>query len=134
MAIPMQRGGQRPEYNNYVDLQRKVDEYFNKCAENDEFPDEKGMYLYLRVFKEDLEVKCEDSYPGHEEYRRILKEAQYQRESWLARHMVSDAKRANGCMNALKQEQNGAWIDRPDKKQQTVKVELPAGMSWDSFK
>jgi len=131
----IKRIGRPPEYADYVDLQKRVDEYFDACAEKDEFPDEKGMYLHLRCFKEDLEAKCEEGQPDCNEFRRILKEAQYMRESWLARHMVQDNKRANGCMNALKQEQNGAWIDRPAaNKTQSVKIELPNGMSWEAFK
>ena len=35
------------------------------------------------------------------------------RESWLIRKMTSDNKAVQGCLNALKQPQNGGYTDRP---------------------
>lgn len=128
------RGG-RPTYSDYRKLQTKVNEYFASCDDDGVFPDEKGMYVFLGVFKEDIEQYLDDSNPKAEEYARILKLAQYRRESWLSRNMVADMRKATGCMNALKQEQNGGYTDRPvvDKKKR-VEVIMPEGMSMDLFK
>jgi len=50
--------------------------------------------------------------PKVQEYRDIFDEAKDRRESWLVRKMAADPKAANGCMNALKQEANGGYMDR----------------------
>lgn len=128
------RGG-RPTYSDHRRLASKVNEYFKECEDAGVFPDEKGMYVYLGVFKEDIEPYLDESNPKASEYARILKLAQYRRESWLSRNMVSDIKKATGCMNALKQEQNGGYTDRPvaDKKQ-TVEIVLPDGKTMEMFK
>jgi hypothetical protein len=112
-----------------------VDEYFTECNELGVFPDEKGMYVFMNIFEEDIEPLISEENPDAEEYLRILKLARYRRESWLSRNMVADNKMASGCMNALKQEQNGGYTDRPiaDKKQR-VEVVLPGGMTMDLFK
>lgn len=128
------RGG-RPTYSDYRKLASRVNEYFKDCEDAGVFPDEKGMYVYLGVFKEDIEQYLDDENPKAEEYARILKLAQYRRESWLSRNMVADVKKATGCMNALKQEQNGGYTDRPqaDRKQR-VELVLPDGMTMEMFK
>lgn len=133
-AIKDTRGG-RPKYNKYRDFRKKVDEYFVECNELGVFPDEKGMYVFMNIFEEDIEPLISEDNPDADEYLRILKLARYRRESWLSRNMVADNKMASGCMNALKQEQNGGYTDRPisDKKQR-VEVVLPGGMTMDLFK
>lgn len=128
--------GRRPTYTDYKDLRKKVDEYFDKCAEVDEFPDEKGMLLHLRIFKDDVDALVDDSNENAYEFQRIFEIAKYRRESWLSRHMVADNKKANGCMNALKQEQNGGYADRSaDRgKQQTLNIKIDGVGGWDAFK
>lgn len=128
------RGG-RPTYSDYRKLQSRVNEYFANCEESGVFPDEKGMYVYLGVFKEDIEEYISESNPKADEYSRILKLAQYRRESWLSRNMVADQRMAQGCMNALKQEQNGGYTTRPvvDNKKR-VEIILPDGATMELFK
>ena len=41
--------------------------------------------------------------------------------------MTSDNKRAQGCLNALKQPQNGGYIDRPQDNGGEIKVTLNLG-------
>jgi hypothetical protein len=128
------RGG-RPLYNDHRKFRTKVDEYFQICDEAGVFPDEKGMFLHLGIFEEDLDNLVSDENEYADEYVRILKLARYRRESWLSRNMVRDNKMANGCMNALKQEQNGGYIDRPSSsKKQTVEIVMADGVSKDLFK
>jgi hypothetical protein len=120
--------GRRPEYSDYREFRKKVDEYFVQCEEDGVFPDEKGMFIHLNIFEEDLDALIDPENEYANEYLRILKLARYRRESWLSRNMVRDNKMANGCMNALKQEQNGGYTDRPAAgKQQKVQIILPNG-------
>jgi hypothetical protein len=68
---------------------------------------------------------CEEGNRDYEEFRRIFSNAKLRRESWLARHMVADNKKANGCMNALKQEENGGYSDRKmDSGEKTLRVKI----------
>lgn len=127
--------GMRPKYPDYRVFRNKVDEYFNLCDDAGVFPDEKGMYLHLGIFEEDLDPLIGEDNPDALEYMRVLKLARYRRESWLSRNMVRDNKMANGCMNALKQEQNGGYIDRPSgSKKQTIEIVMADGVSKDLFK
>ena len=61
------------------------------------------------------------------ECREIFAKAAAKRESWLVRVMTSDNKRAQGCLNALKQPQNGGYIDRPQDNGGEIKVTLNLG-------
>lgn len=117
--------GRRPTYNDYKDFSRRVDAYFDKCAETDEFPDYAGMLIELKIDKETAAAMCEEGNRDYEEFRRIFSNAKLRRESWLARHMVADNKKANGCMNALKQEENGGYSDRKmDSGEKTLRVKI----------
>ena len=127
--------GRRPTYKDPKEFRTRVDEYFDDCDKNKVFPDEKGMYVFLKIFEEDLEPLLSQENPDAEEYLRILKLAKYRRESWLSRNMVSDNRMTNGCMNALKQEQNGGYTDRPAvDKSKSVRIIMPDGMTVDTFK
>ena len=127
--------GRRPLYNDYRDFSTKVDEYFRSCDEQGIFPDEKGMFVYMDIFEDELEPLLSSSNKNADKYLRVLKRAQYRRESWLARNMVADAKKASGCMNALKQEQNGGYRDRSaENKSKRVQIVMPDGTSMDLFK
>lgn len=115
--------GRRPEWNDYKKLQQKVEEYFNKCAATDEFPDYAGMLIYLQIDKE--RAKAMQEAEDGEEFRRIFKTAELRRESWLARHMVADNKKATGCMNALKQMENGGYQDKNIQQgDRTLKIKV----------
>ena len=115
--------GRRPEWNDYKKLQQAVEKYFDECAATDEFPDYAGMLLFLRIDKDDAKAmqEAEDG----KEYRRIFKTAELRRESWLARHMVADNKKATGCMNALKQLENGGYQDKNIQQgDRTLKIKV----------
>lgn len=127
--------GRRPTFTDYKDLAREVEAYFTKCDEDGVFPDEAGMYVYLKIFKEDLEPMLDPDNPDAQEYERILKRAKYRRESWLSRNMVQDNKMANGCFNMLKQEANGGYSDRgvQDKTEKKLKIVFPSGIGVEAF-
>ena len=122
--------GRRPSWNDYKDFRKAVDAYFDKCAETDEFPDYAGMLLSLQIDKDTAAAMCAEGAPDAAEFRRIFNMAKLRRESWLARHMVADNKKASGCMNALKQMENGGYQDRnvaQDDKTLRIKVDGIAG-------
>lgn len=124
-----------PDYSDPDVFRQRVEQYFEACSAENVLPDEKGMYVFLDVLEEDLEDYLDDSNPNSKAYLRILKLARYKRESWLARTMVSDSGKASGCMNALKQEQNGGYKNTTstDRKQR-VELVLPDGMTMEMFK
>lgn len=117
--------GRRPEWNDYKKLRLAVDKYFEDCKITDEFPDYAGMLIALQIDKEDVQAMCAEDAPNCAEYRRIFKIAKLRRESWLARHMVADNKKATGCMNALKQEENGGYQDKNIQQgDRTLKIKV----------
>jgi hypothetical protein len=100
---------------------KRVKYYFKDCEETRKvFPDEAGMLNYLDIEDEEYEAMKED-----ENYKKIFRWALRRRRSWLERAMVSDNKKANGSMNALKQPQNGGYSDRPiENKERKLIVKL----------
>lgn len=128
--------GRRPLWRDHTELRKAVDKYFEECAKTDVFPDYAGMLLSLRIDEEDADAMMADGAPKAEEYRRIFKAALLRRKSWLARHMVLDAKKSSGCMNALKQPENGSYMDRPNRDSSKTIVVKMEGLTKgeDSFK
>lgn len=107
------------------ELRQKVDEYFAKCDGEGVFADWAGMKVFLgvnddRTYEEWQKGDSDEA----KEYREILSEAAAKRESWLVRVMTSDNKRAQGCLNALKQPQNGGYIDRPQDNGGEIKLTI----------
>ena len=125
--------GGRPQYNDFTVFQARVNEYFQLCDQQGVFPDEKGMYVFLRIFEEDMDRLY--ARENGDKYRDVTKLARYRRESWLSRNMVADNKMASGCMNALKQEMNGGYTDRPKADRgKSVRIILPDGTDMSLFK
>ncbi len=108
----METRGRPPEYNTPQKLRLAVEGYFDDCKEEGVFPDFAGMKRALRLSKRDIDEMIDEKNPACEDYRYIFECARDQRESWLARRMVTEPKAANGCMNALKQEKNGGYMDK----------------------
>jgi hypothetical protein len=125
------------KYKTAAEFGNAIDEYFSLCKqENDTFPDEAGMIEHLGISPDTIErykkagskTAPEDAEETDKSYAQHLARAKLRRESWLARNMVSDNKRAQGCFNALKQEKNGGYVDRPQDTTQsgemTIKVQI----------
>jgi len=101
------------------DMERNLNRYFELREEKGEFPTFAGMLRYLGISKRTYQRYMNDD-NGDESlteedrhaYRKIFEDAQLRREDWLEKTMVSDGKRANGCMNSLKQPINGGFKDR----------------------
>lgn len=134
----LERRGAKPTRDTYdtpAKLRKAIDDYFDLVLKKDVLPDEAGMLLFLGLRKRDFDYYCSEENKHREAYIDILEEAQLRRESYLSRVMSSDNKRAQGCMNALKQEKNGGYGDKPDKGAKKIEVivsGMPGGM--DAFK
>ena len=101
------------------DMKRNVDRYMAERLEKDEMPTFAGMLKFLGISKRTyyryMDDDNRDESMTDEErhaYRKIFEEAQLIREDFLERRMVSEPRLANGCMNALKQPQNGGFKDK----------------------
>ena len=140
--------GRKPTYSNPEDMRAAINRYFDDCETKDCLPDYPGMVLSLKLkTKKALESyadpakwlkRCggdeKKAKELAEEYGDILEEAKLRRESYLVRIMASDNKRAQGCLNALKQPENGGYTDRPPENQEKVlKVQIGFG-GWEAFK
>lgn len=94
------------------------------------------MCLALKIAKSTL-LKYQDPEQNEnaEAFKEVLDEAAARRESYLVRIMVTDNKRAQGCLNALKQKENGGYTDRPAESQEkTLKVQILGVGGWEAFK
>lgn len=132
----METRGRKPKYETPEKLRFAISEYINECEANDTFPDYAGMCLALKISKKTLESYCDPEKNANAEgFKEVLEEAAAKRESYLVRIMVTDNKRAQGCLNALKQKENGGYTDRPAESQEkTLKVQIMGVGGWDAFK
>lgn len=133
----METRGRKPKYETPEKLRDAVNKYFCDCERDDVFPDFAGMCLALKISKKTLDKYCNpEIYPDTaDDYQAVLDEAKDRRESHLVRIMVTDNKRAQGCLNALKQKENGGYTDRPAESQEkTLKVQILGVGGWDAFK
>ena len=133
----METRGRKPKYDSPEKLREAVNKYFEACKAADVFPDFAGMCLNLKVTKQTLAKYCdpERNPDKYSDYQDILDEAKNRRESYLVRVMVNDNKRAQGCLNALKQKENGGYTDRPvESQEKTLKVQILGVGGWDAFK
>lgn len=128
--------GRRPQWNDYKKLRLAVDEYHEKCEAEDKFPDYDGLLLSLQIDREDVKAMIADDAPDAAEFQRIFTIAKMRRTSWLSRHMVADNKKTNGCMNALKQEENGGYMDKPkDDGEKVLRIKVDGiGGGMNAFK
>lgn len=119
-------------YKKPKDLMEAVFNYITECENRKTFPDEAGMFIKIGLTKE----TAEKIYEKGGEWAHPFEYAKLERESWLSRRMCSDPKLATGCMNALKQEKNGGYIDRPakDNKPQELVVKFSKNITMEDLK
>lgn len=111
-------------------IKEGVDRYFEECLGCDVFPDLAGMRVSLGMSESEMEAASE-----REEIREIFNVAKDRRESYLVRAMTADNKRTSGCMNALKQKENGGYAEKTEGFVPTLNINvlgIPGGM--DAFK
>lgn len=117
-------------YANADELWPVVLNYFSEVEKRNDLPDYAGMKLAIGIKSEKVIQKmCEDP-----EIKDIFDWAKLRRESFLVRTMSRDNKRAQGCYNALKQEANGGYADKPvDNGERKIIVDL-AGVGENAYK
>lgn len=132
----METRGRKPKYETPEKLRAAIADYMNDCGKKEVFPDFAGMCLALKISKATLKKYCDpEQNENAEAFKDVLDEAAAMRESYLVRIMVTDNKRAQGCLNALKQPENGGYTDRPaESGEKTLKVQIMGVGGWDAFK
>ena len=120
----MAQRGRKPLYESPDALRKKVEEYFSICEKRREFPDLAGMRIHLRMSKRMMDYYTSEEHENYKEYRSIFEEAKDRRESFLVRRMTSEPKVGQGCLNALKQPDNGGYIDKVQEKDNKLEVTL----------
>lgn len=117
-------------YESADELRKMIDDYFRYHETRGEFPDYAGMKLFIGL-KDEATIRryCEDP-----EFAEVFADAKLRRESFLVRRMTKDNKLAQGCLNALKQENNGGYTDRPvENQERKLFIEL-RGVGENAFK
>lgn len=109
------------------ELRVQVQDYIAQCAQAELFPDCAGMRVFLGLSREDMEKISEDK-----DCKAVLDYAADCRESWLVRRMTQDNKVTTGCINALKQSENGGYTDKPQTDKKLI-VEFCGNISPEDF-
>lgn len=122
----MGKRGPKKRYTTPEQLAIGIEEFFAQREKVNQFPDLPGMRIHLGISQEDLEKMCNGNTPEARKCRALLEAAKDKRTSWLVRRMVAEPKTAQGCQNALKQPENGGYIDRPvaDSGDKTLTINL----------
>ena len=121
--------GGRPRFYSEKEFENAVSAYIAHSEENNYFPDEAGLILWLKIG----ETTYRD-YSERDGYREIVARAKLYRESWLTRKMTAEPKLAQGCLNNLKQPKNGGYIDKPqDSGPRELTINL-VGVGSEAFK
>jgi hypothetical protein len=111
------------EMKSFKEMQRRVNEYFAVCQEQDVFPDEAGLILHLGISEEMYEAYRTRDRRRYIPFRRCLEDAQLRRESILVRAIYSsDKKSAAGKIFLARLEENGGLSEqeltaKPESKQ-----------------
>jgi len=141
--------GRSRTYSKPEDLRAEILRYFEECQKARILPDYPGMVIFLKFrSKAALEDLANpehwlEEFGGDEEkaaakakaYGEILEEAALRRESFLVRLMSSDNKRAQGCLNILKQKENGGYVDKPTESgEKTLNIRVIGCGGMDAFK
>jgi hypothetical protein len=106
------------------ELRAEVDKFLADCEKKNIPPLLPQMLLYLGISRSTME-RWRKELPNAKEYAEVFEYAQLNREGYLLAVMVSDNKRAQGCLNALKQSENGGYVDRPvDTGESKVTINL----------
>ena len=100
-------------------LKQKINKYFALCEADGVFPDCAGMRVFLALTREEADALCENA-----ELRRLFDMARDRRESYLVRRMIGDGKNASGCMNALRQSENGGYNEKSDSRERALIVKM----------
>jgi hypothetical protein len=118
-------------YRTPEELKAKMQKYFQECKEEDDvFPDEAGMRIFLGLGHRSYQSYIEDP-----EYELVIDWAQDMRESWASRGLASNPRNAQAFLNILKQDANGGWVDRrTDKEDKVIEIRAAGVGGVEAFK
>jgi hypothetical protein len=112
------------EMKSLRDMENKVNTYFAQCAEQDTFPDEAGLILFLGISEEMYEKYMSCRLKRYKPFALCLERARLRRESILVRDIYASAARTpTGKMFLARQAENGGLTDKPKKEDTRVKKE-----------
>lgn len=101
------------------------------CAEQQVFPDEAGLILYLGISEERYGKYMRAELRRYKPYQLCLERAKLRRESILVREIfAAENKSPSGKLFLVKQEENGGLTDKiikeakMDEKKKTLEVKL----------
>jgi hypothetical protein len=108
------------------ELRAKVEEFLDYSEKKNLPPLLPQMLLYLGIGRSTMNRWCDPKECDEAaKYAEVFEFAQLNREGYLLGRMVSDNKLAQGCLNALKQAENGGYTDRPvDTGENKVTINL----------
>lgn len=113
------------KYGTAEELQKAIDKYFDKAAEEDIMPDLAGMLIFLG-YKSERTMK--NQIKDKPDYAEVWEYAKLRRTSWLQRRMDKNPKGATAYAFMLKQPENGGFIDKPvDSGEKKVTIEFTSG-------
>ncbi len=110
--MPKNPFGSPPKYATPEALDRNCRAYIELCSEQNAFPDEAGMLLFLKLppaTKARYEKNESGQYAG---FAEVFKKYELLRESYLTRGMLADPKLAGACSFLLKQRKNGGYAEK----------------------
>lgn len=129
------RKGPRPSYSDPRKLKLKMQEYFE--SRNGGFPSYTGMLLYLQLTEKEVDELRSEGNKNHEKNCELFEWTRKVRETWLVDRMTSspDAKTVTACMNLLKQEINGGYVDKAgaDKGKVDLNIKIDGVGGWGAF-
>lgn len=124
----------RPSVEDFL---KGVKAYHQYCEEARVPPTAPGLAGSLGLTKKEMYALTQPSpdNPDWAVYARILEMAKDKREAIYLERMVSEKGVAQGCLNALKQEENGGYTDRPvDRGEKTLTVNVVGVGGESAFK
>lgn len=107
-AIEPAKVGLCTKYATPDELRAKVEAFIDNARRTGEAPLLPQMLLYLGISRAQAEALRKRG----DEWVEIFEFAKLHREAFLLAAMVTDNKKAQGCLNALKQPENGGYVDR----------------------
>lgn len=117
-------------------LRDKITEYHELCDKQRKFYDYPGLLFHCGITRADVEQMTSERNAHHVEFTEIFEGEKLLRESKLVCRMVTEPKSAIGCMNALKQKDNGGYVDKAVNatEAQTLNINIVGGHGAELFK
>ena len=105
------------------EFKRRIDEYFDECADANAFPDEAGLLLALDLTREQHERLLAGNAKSNGKLR-ALQDARLRRESLLTRELFATEKAATAKIFLARQPFAGAMSEKPREQTETTSFEV----------